>query len=311
MRVAGVSLLGAAPGRPTGGSELDRRLTVLRQHLQGLGRVVVAFSGGADSALLAWVANDALGPERAMAVTAVSPSLAHSELEDCRALAQEWRLNYREVEAHESDLAGYVANGPDRCWYCKDELMRCLVPVAGSFGSAQVALGVNVDDLGDHRPGQQAAAAAGAVFPLVEASLTKADVRDLSRSLGLRTWDKPAAACLASRLPYGTPVTLLSLGTVARAEAGLKSLGFRSLRVRHYGDLARLELPVDELELALERRQAVVEAVRQAGYRYVTLDLEGFRSGNLNEVLRSAGTSEAPNVSPTSRPSAPSGQEAK
>lgn len=272
--------------RPTDSREpASGDIAALREHLRRLAPVVVAFSGGADSAFLAWVAHDTLGPAQAMAVTAVSPSLAPSELADCQALAGEWELNYREAEAHEGLLPAYVANGADRCWHCKDELMRCLAPLAQTFGTARVALGVNLDDLGDHRPGQQAAAAAGAVFPLVDARFTKAAVREASRALGLRTWDKPAAACLASRVPYGTPVTVGTLGAVARAEEGLKALGFRSLRVRHYGDLARVELPVDDLETALGRRQEVVRAVRAAGYRYVTLDLEGLRSGNLNDAL--------------------------
>ena len=257
----------------------------LADELARLERVVVAFSGGADSALLAWAAHQVLGAEASMAVTAVSASLATSELEDCRALAREWGLNYREVEAHEDLLPGYVANGPDRCRYCKDELMRCLLPVAEAFGGARVALGVNLDDLGDHRPGQAAAADAGATFPLVAAGLTKAEVRSCSQKLGLRTWDKPAAACLASRVPYGTPVTMATLGRVGTAEAALRALGLRSLRVRHYGDLARLEVPVDDFDLVRAKRAAVVQAVKEAGYHYVTLDLEGLRSGNLNDTL--------------------------
>ncbi|HTW10781.1 MAG TPA: ATP-dependent sacrificial sulfur transferase LarE [Acidimicrobiales bacterium] len=256
----------------------------LRGVLARLERVVVAFSGGADSSFLAWVAHDVLGPGGAIAATAVSPSLAVDELADCRALAAEWGLNYLEVKTHELDRPEYVANGADRCWHCKDELMGQLVPIA-TARAARVVLGVNVDDLSDHRPGQSAAMAGGAVFPLVDAGFTKADVRDASRRLGLRTWDKPAAACLASRIPYGTAVSLGNLGAVGRAEEGLRRLGFRALRVRHYGELARIEIPVDDLELALARRHEVVHAVRSAGYRYVTLDLEGLRSGNLNDGL--------------------------
>lgn len=260
-------------------------LAVLRRLLGQLGPVVVAFSGGADSSLLAWVANEVLGRDGALVVTAVSPSLAPSELADCRSLAAEWGLNHQEVRSEEAARPGYVANGADRCWHCKHELMRCLAPLATSFGGARVVLGVNVDDLGDHRPGQAAARTAGAVFPLVEAGFTKADVRRVSRSLGLRTWDKPAAACLASRVPYGIPISLATLSSVAQAEAGLAALGFGALRVRHYGDLARVELPLADIERAVALRDEVVRAVRAAGYRYVTLDLEGLRSGNLNAAL--------------------------
>ena len=258
-------------------------LPELRGRLAELDRVVVAFSGGADSALLAWAAADVLG-ERALAVTAVSPSLAPEEEADCAALAEEWGLRWRAVPTDELADPAYVANDGDRCYHCKKELMAVVGPLAAAEG-ATVALGVNLDDLGDHRPGQRAAAEAGAVFPLVDAGLTKDEVRRASRDLGLRTWDKPAAACLASRVPYGTPVTFRVLDEVARAESGLRRLGFRALRVRHHGDVARVELPVAELEAALARRDEVVAAVRAAGYRYVTLDLEGLRSGNLNTAL--------------------------
>lgn len=261
-------------------SELD----LLRRRLRELERVTVAFSGGADSALLAWVAHDTLGPAGSHAVTAISASLASEEAADCAALASEWGLRWSKVNTDELSRPEYVANGTDRCAHCKTELMSALAPLAAAERST-VVLGVNVDDLGDHRPGQAAAAGAGAVFPLVEAGLTKADVRRCSKVLGLRTWDKPQAACLASRLPYGTPVTLGTLERVGRAEAGLRRLGFTQVRVRHYGDLARVELDVDELAHAVGRRQDIVEAVHQAGYRYVTLDLEGFRSGNLNRAL--------------------------
>jgi uncharacterized protein len=259
-------------------------IDLLRQRLTEFGRVVVAFSGGADSAFLAWMAKDTLGPDGALAATAVSPSLAPSELEDCRSLADEWGLRWVGVDTHELTDPNYVANGGDRCYYCKAELLDALGPLAAREG-ATVVLGVNVDDLGDHRPGQQAARERGARFPLVEAGFTKSDVRGASKRLGLRTWDKPAAACLASRLPYGTPVTLGRLHAVAQAEDALHRLGFRQLRVRHYGDLARIELDTSELTLALSRRAEIVAALKAAGYRYVTVDLEGFRSGNLNEAL--------------------------
>ncbi len=253
----------------------------LRARLRQLDRVVVAFSGGADSAFLAWMAHDTLGPAAASAVTAVSASLAADEASDCAALASEWGLRWRTVVTDELAAPGYVANGTDRCAHCKTELMEALAPLAAAE-SAVVVLGTNLDDLGDHRPGQAVAAARGAAFPLVDAGFTKAAVRQASRVLGLRTWDKPAAACLASRVPYGTPVTLGTLDRVGRAEAALHHLGFTQVRVRHYGDTARLELELADLGAAIARRDEVVAAVKSAGYERVTLDLEGFRSGNLN-----------------------------
>jgi uncharacterized protein len=259
---------------------LDALSAVLAAHE----RVHVAFSGGADSAFLAYVALTTLGPERATAVTAVSPSLPRTELDDGRALTASWGLRHLEVHTDEMERAAYRRNDGDRCYWCKDALMRAMGPLAAAEG-AVVALGVNLDDLGDHRPGQRAAAEAGAVFPLVEAGFTKAMVREASRRLGLRTWDKPAAACLASRLPYGTPVSVAVLGRVERAEAALRELGFRELRVRHYGDTARIEVPLDDLGRVVERRDEVVSSVRRCGYGYVTLDLEGLRSGNLNAAL--------------------------
>lgn len=257
-------------------------LEALRDRIAGLDRVVVAFSGGVDSALLARVSHDVLG-ERSVAVTAVSESLAPSEREDCRRFARAWGMRWLEVGTDELARPDYVRNGTDRCYHCKSELMDRLQPVAEAEGGAAIALGVNVDDLDDHRPGQRAARERGAVFPLVDAGFTKARVREAAMGLGLEAWDKPAAACLASRIPYGTPVTMGTLTSVARAEEALRALGFRQLRVRHYGDLARIELPGDQLEEAVVQRKAIVEAVKESGYRYVTLDLEGFRSGNLNE----------------------------
>lgn len=245
--------------------------------------VVVAFSGGADSALLAWVAHQALG-DHALAVTAVSPSLPADELDHCRMLAETWGMAWRPVRTEELANPSYVANDGDRCYWCKAELMDVVGPAARQR-NATVLLGVNVDDLGDHRPGQRAASERGAHFPLVEAGLTKADVRAMSRSFGLSTWDRPAAACLASRIPYGTPVSLRVLSRVERAEAAMRRLGFVELRVRHYGDTARIEVGEEELAHALAERQAIVLALRTAGYDYITLDLEGLRSGNLNAAL--------------------------
>ena len=256
----------------------------LEQILLDINRVVVAFSGGADSALLAHAANAVLGPERVHVVTAVSPSLAAAERADAEALAIELGLRWSAVETDEMTHAAYRANDADRCAHCKDALMDVLVPIAEAE-SATVVLGVNVDDLGDHRPGQRAAIDRGARFPLVEAGLTKDEVRACSRRLGLRTADKPAAACLASRVPYGTEVTVDVLSGVERAEAALRRLGFDDLRIRHYDETARIEVPIDRLADVVDRRGAVVAAVIASGYRYVTLDLEGLRSGNLNAAL--------------------------
>ena len=276
---------GTAANVPAPGLE---RLTRV---LGGLGRVVVAFSGGADSSLLGYVANQALGPARVLCVTSSSASLGADELANCRALATEWGLRHLVVETNELADESYARNDLDRCYHCKRELMDVLAGPAARE-SATITLGVNLDDLSDFRPGQRAAAERGAVFPLVEAGLAKHDVRELSRQLGLRTWDKPAAACLASRIPHGTPVTLGALQRVGAAEATLRGLGFRVLRVRHYGDTARIELGLDELPRALEARESIVAAIRAVGYRHVTLDLEGFRSGNLSRTALENGSAE-------------------
>lgn len=263
-------------------ADLNVALGELRRVLRGHANLVVAFSGGADSALLAWVANDELGPERARVVTAVSPSLAETELADCRRLAREWGLAWSTVETDEINDPEYLRNDLDRCYHCKSALVDALDPILAAT-AATVALGVNLDDLGDHRPGQRAARERGAVFPLVEAGLTKAMVRAVSRRLGLRTADKPAAPCLASRIPYGTPVSVGVMAEVERAERALRSLGFDEVRVRHYGDTARIEVPLDRLADLVEQRDEIVTKVLASGYERVTVDLEGLRSGNLNK----------------------------
>lgn len=249
--------------------------------LENLASVAVAFSGGADSTFLAAAARRVLGRAESHCVTAVSPSLARREEEDCRELARALDLRWTPVATFEMERAAYRTNDPDRCYHCKAELMDVMVPLAAG---ATIVLGVNCDDLADHRPGQQAARERGAVFPLVTAGFTKDEIREVSRAWNLPTWDKPAAACLASRIPYGTAVTVEILGRVDRAEAALASLGFRTVRVRHYGDTARVEVVAEDLTLAVESRRDIVDALKAVGYRYVTLDLEGFRSGNLNHA---------------------------
>lgn len=268
-------------------------IEALRSELARLERVVVAFSGGADSAFLAYLANDTLGKENVLCVTAVSPSLAPEEERDCRALAEEWGLRWVEVPTFELDDSTYVANGPDRCARCKTSLMDSLLPLAladaAPLEPSTVVLGVNLDDLQDHRPGQAAAAALGAQFPLLASGFTKRDVRACSRDLGLRTWNKPAAACLASRVPYGTPVTLPTLASIRDAESGLKALGFSHLRVRHHGNLARIEVDPCDFDRLISLSDDVTTAVKAAGYLYVSLDLDGFRSGSANEAISAGG----------------------
>ncbi len=260
--------------------EAARRLTEV---IERTGPMVVAFSGGVDSSLLAVAAHRVLGPQ-ALAVTADSPSFATGELDHCRAMARRWSFEWRSVATDELGDGRYRANDHDRCYWCKSALMDQLSGLAAER-EATVTLGVNLDDLGDHRPGQEAAAARGARFPLVEAGLTKAGVRALAKMWGLEVWDRPAMPCLSSRLPYGTAVTVPLLSRIDRAEAAVRSLGFEDVRVRHYGETARIELPAGDLGAAVEVATELVAAVSAAGYRYVTLDLAGLRSGNLNHSV--------------------------
>lgn len=267
-------------------SELSDRL---RDAIQSVGPMVVAFSGGVDSSLVAAAAARTLNPDDVIAATADSASLGSGELDTCRRLTEEWGLSWVPVETAELNDERYLANNGDRCFWCKTALMDQLEPLALERNAA-VVLGVNLDDLGDHRPGQEAARERGARFPLVEAQFTKADVRTLAREWDLEIWDRPAMPCLSSRVPYGTEINLTLLSRIDRAEAALKELGFSDVRVRHYDDTARIEMPAGEISRAAELAPDLVEAVRGAGYRYVTLDLAGLRSGNLNDALPTLAT---------------------
>ncbi|MBV9769232.1 MAG: ATP-dependent sacrificial sulfur transferase LarE [Bryobacterales bacterium] len=249
-------------------------------------RVIVAYSGGADSAYLAWAAHRVLG-DGALAVTADSASMPESHKRAAEDFARECGFRHEYVETREFDNPDYVRNSPNRCFHCKDELFTRLEIVARERGIEHIAYGVNVDDLGDYRPGQQAAKLHQAEAPLVDAGLTKAEIRELSRLTGLSTWDRPASACLSSRIPYGTPVTPENVKTVERGEEAIRQLGFRQFRVRFHEKLVRIEIAKDELASALrpEMAQRFVAIFKPLGFHYVTLDLEGYRQGSLNAVL--------------------------
>jgi pyridinium-3,5-biscarboxylic acid mononucleotide sulfurtransferase len=263
---------------------LAQKVERLRSVVRGYESALVAFSGGADSALVLKIAKDELGA-RARALTAVSPTMARRERAAAVALAGELGVAIDVIDSHELERPGFAQNPVDRCYHCKAELMELARPRADALGLREVLLGTNVDDLGDHRPGLRAAGERGARHPLVEAELSKAEVREASRALGLSTWDKPQLACLSSRFPYGTEITPERLERLDRFEEGLVALGFRQVRVRFHDAVARVEVDAAELARAVERAREIVALGKASGFTYVTLDLEGFRSGAMNETL--------------------------
>jgi uncharacterized protein len=265
---------------------LDAKRTLLQDRLRAAGRLLVAYSGGVDSAYLAWAAHQAL-PENMLAIIADSPSLARTQLADAIALAKEQAIPLEVIATSELDRPEYVRNDAHRCFFCKDELFTLMEELRAARGFQAIAYGVNLDDQGDFRPGQKAASAHHIVAPLLDAGLAKDEIRTLARDAGLRIWDKPASACLLSRIEYGRPVTREALDVVEKGEDALRALGFRQLRVRHHGEIVRIEIAREELNRALDPAMAAEFAriFKGLGFKFVTLDLEGFRSGSMNALL--------------------------
>jgi uncharacterized protein len=268
-------------------ARLEEKERTLMDALGRMQHAIVAFSGGADSAYLAWAAHRALG-RGALAITADSPSFPQSHKRDAEAFVKQFGIAHEYIQTNEFDSPAYVANNPDRCFHCKDELFTRLEQVGRERGIEHIVYGVNLDDLSDYRPGQRAAKEHRVNAPLADAGLTKAEIRELSRRAGLPTWDRPASACLSSRIPYGTPVTIQNVKTVEAGEEQIKALGFRQFRVRFHGEMVRLEIAPDEMEKALtvEMARRFTALFKGLGFKYITLDLEGYRQGSLNEVLR-------------------------
>jgi uncharacterized protein len=267
-------------------SDVEARTALLQTHLRSLGRVLVAYSGGVDSAYLAWAAHEALGANM-LAIIADSPSLARTQLADAIAFTREQGIPLEVVATSELDRPEYVRNDAQRCFFCKDELFRLMEELRVARGFDAIAYGVNLDDQGDFRPGQKAATAHHVVAPLLAAGLSKEEIRALARSAGLRIWNKPASACLSSRIEYGRPVTREALDVVEKGEDALRALGFRQFRVRHHGEIVRIEIAREELEQALDPAMAAefTRIFKGLGFKFVTLDLEGYRSGSMNALL--------------------------
>jgi uncharacterized protein len=266
--------------------DLHSKEAAFRARLQALRRVLVAYSGGTDSAYLAYVAHQVLG-EDMLAVIADSPSLPRTALQQAIAFTEEHSIPLQVIATSEMERTEYVRNDAARCFHCKDELFVAMEDIRSKRGFQAIAYGVNLDDQGDFRPGQKAARQHGVVAPLLDAGLTKADIRELARLAGLSIWDKPAAACLSSRIEYGRPVTSEALGAVEQGEEALRALGFRQFRVRHHGDIVRIEIDRSELPRALDESMAIefTKTFKALGFKFVTLDLEGFRSGSMNSLL--------------------------
>ena len=267
-------------------SDVEARTALLQTHLRSLGHVLVAYSGGVDSAYLAWAAHEALGANM-LAIIADSPSLARTQLADAIAFTREQGIPLEVVATSELNRPEYVRNDAQRCFFCKDELFRLMEELRVARGFEAIAYGVNLDDQGDFRPGQKAATAHHVVAPLLDAGLSKEEIRALARSAGLRIWNKPASACLSSRIEYGRPVTREALDVVEKGEDALRALGFRQFRVRHHGEIVRIEIAREELEQALDPAMAAefTRIFKGLGFKFVTLDLEGFRSGSMNALL--------------------------
>jgi uncharacterized protein len=269
--------------------QLDRldatRLDQARGIVRDLGSVLVAYSGGVDSSLLLKLALEELG-EGAVAVLASSPAYPESEQEEARVLAESLGARLVEVTTSEVELEAYTRNNPDRCFHCKEELFDTLEPIQHDLGLAHLAYGATADDAGDHRPGHGSAIRRGVRFPLLEAGMGKSDIRAAARTLGLPNWNKPSFACLSSRIPHGTQVTVAALRQIEAAEQALKAIGFRQVRVRHHGDVARIEVEPAEIPHLVDERDRVVELLRATGYKFVSVDLEGYSSGSLNRVWK-------------------------
>lgn len=274
------------PGTILDAEALRGKERKLFQILEGMERVIVAYSGGTDSAYLAWAAHQVLGG-RALAVTADSASMPESHKRDAEDFARRYGMRHEYIKTREFDNPEYSANNPDRCFHCKDELFQRLEEVGRERAIANLVYGLNVDDLGDYRPGQKAATKHEVRAPMAEAGLSKAEIRELSRLAELPTWDRPAAACLSSRIPYGTPVTVETIKTVEAGEEAVKALGFRQFRVRFHEELVRIEIAPEEMSKALtpEMAKEFTAIFKPLGFLYVTLDLEGYRQGSLNEKL--------------------------